>query len=98
MKRKPNYHKQIVSLLEELMKTYPEYNLGRHLSTALDGYGDVWGLTDKEFVFLLSKYKTRMELDIPHVTDDDEELDKIVREGMDLDSLFKEEEDNGDNY
>jgi len=80
------------------MKTYPEYNLGRHLSTALDGYGDVWGLTDKEFVFLLSKYKTRMELDIPHVTDDDEELDKIVREGMDLDSLFKEEEDNGDNY
>lgn len=96
MKRKPNYHKQIVSLLEELMKTYPDYNLGRHLSTALDGYGDVWGLTDKEFVFLLSKYKTRMELDIPHVTDD-EELDRIVKGGMDLDSLFKEEED-GDNY
>lgn len=96
MKRKPNYHKQIVSLLEELMKTYPEYNLGRHLSTALDGYGDIWGLTDREFVFLLGKYKTRMELDIPHVTDD-EELDRIVRGGMDLDSLFKEEED-GDNY
>ena len=53
MKRKPNYHKQIISLLEELMKTYPDYNLGKHLSTALDGYGDVWGLTDKEFVFLL---------------------------------------------
>ncbi len=96
MKRRPNYHKQIVSVLEELMKTYPEYNLGRHLSTALDGYGDVWGLTDREFVFLLNKYKTRMELDIPHVTDEDE-LDQIMREGMDLDSLFKEEED-GDNY
>lgn len=95
MKRKPNYHKQIISLLDELKKSYPDYNLGRHLSTALDGYGDVWGLTDKEFVFLLSKYKTRMELDIPHV-EDDEELDKIVREGMDLDSLFKEEDDNGD--
>ena len=37
-----------------------------------------------------------MELDIPHIPDEDE-LDKIVREGMDLDSLFKEEED-GDNY
>jgi hypothetical protein len=96
MKRKPNYHKQITTLLEELHKTYPTYSIGRHLSTALDGYGDVWGMTDKEFVFLLEKYKTRMELDIPHV-EDSEELDKILREGMDLDSLFKEEED-GDSY
>lgn len=96
MKRKPNYHKQIVSLLEDLHKTYPEYNMGRHLSTALDGYGEVWGLSDKEFVFLLDKYKTRMELDIPHIADN-EELDQILREGMDLDSLFKEEED-GDSY
>jgi hypothetical protein len=96
MKRKPNYHKQIISLLEDLHKTYPGYNMGRHLSTALDGYGEVWGLSDKEFVFLLEKYKTRMELDIPHIADN-EELDQILREGMDLDSLFKEEED-GDSY
>ena len=95
MKRKPNYHKQIISLLDDLYKAHPTYSVGRHLSTALDGYGDIWGLTDKEFVFLLDKYKTRMELDIPHIADDDE-LDQIVREGMDLDSLFKEEEDNGD--
>jgi hypothetical protein len=96
MKRKPNYHKQIIALLEDLCKTYPEYNMGRHLSTALDGYGEAWGLPDKEFVFLLEKYKTRMELDIPHIADN-EELDQILREGMDLDSLFKEEED-GDSY
>jgi hypothetical protein len=37
-----------------------------------------------------------MELDIPHIADN-EELDQILREGMDLDSLFKEEED-GDSY
>lgn len=95
MKRKPNYHKQIISLLEDLHKTYPTYSMGRHLSTALDGYGDVWGLTDKEFVFLLDKYKTRMELDIPHIADE-AELDQIMKEGMNLDSLFKEEEEDGD--
>ena len=96
MKRKPNYQKQILALIEDLYKTYPTYSVGRHLSTALDGYGDVWGMTDKEFVFLLDKYKTRMELDIPHISDN-EELDQILREGMDLDILFKEEED-GDSY
>ena len=69
--------------------------MGRHLSTALSDYGDVWGVTDKELAFALEKYKTRLELDIPHIADD-AELDQIVREGMDLDSLFKEEEDNGD--
>lgn len=96
MKRKPNYQKQILALIEDLYKTYPTYSVGMHLSTALDGYGDVWGMTDKEFVFLLDKYKTRMELDIPHIADE-AELDKILREGMDLDSIFKEEED-GDSY
>ena len=96
MSRKPNNYNAALQLLQELHKLYPNYGMGRHLSTALDGYGDVWGLSDKELVFLLEKYKTRMELDIPHVADN-EELDQILREGMDLDSLFKEEED-GDNY
>jgi hypothetical protein len=65
--------------------------MGRHLATALDGYGDTWGLTDREFLYALTKYKGELEMDIPH-TDD---IDQIIKEGMDLDSLFKEEE-NGD--
>jgi hypothetical protein len=97
MSRKTSEYNQIIHILQELHKLYPEWNMGRHLATALDGYGDVWGLTDREFIFLLSKYKTRMELDIPHV-EDSEELDKIVKGGMDLDSLFKEEDDYGDSY
>ena len=93
---KKNYYNSIIHTLQELHKEFPEYNMGRHIATALDEYGDIWGMTDKEFVFLLDKYKTRMELDIPHISDN-EELDQILREGMDLDSLFKEEED-GDSY
>ena len=69
--------------------------MGRHIATALDGYGDAWGITDKELLYALSKYKGELELDVPHT--DDVELDQIIREGMDLDNLFKEEED-GDNY
>lgn len=96
MSKKPNYYNQILAVLQELYSLYPNYNMGRHLATALDGYGDTWGLTDKELLYALTKYKGELELDVPHT--DDLELDQIIREGMDLDNLFKEEEDNGDNY
>lgn len=95
MGRQPNQFKQIVSILTELHKTFPNYNLGRHLSTALDGYGDVWGMTDKELLFALQKYKTELELDAPHTSD--EEIDKIIKDGMNLTSIL-EEEDNGEDY
>jgi len=93
MSRKTSYYNQAMHILQDLHKSYPEYNMGRHIATALDGYGDVWGLSDKELTFLLGKYKTRLDLDIPHMIDGD--IDEIMRGGMDLDSLFKDE-DNGD--
>jgi hypothetical protein len=96
MSRKTNYYNQVLHLLQELNKVYPTYNMGRHLSTALDGYGDAWGVSDKELLFALEKYKSQLDMDIPHT--DESELEKIIKEGMDLDNILKEEEDNGDNY
>jgi hypothetical protein len=94
MSKKTHYQK-CLHTLQELHKSFPTYNLGRHLSTALDEYGDVWGMTDKELAFALDKYKTKLEMDVPHT--DEAELDKIIREGMDLDNILKEEdEDYGD--
>ena len=93
--RKPNQYNQIIAVLQELHNLYPTYNMGRHISTALDGYGDAWGLSDKEILYALIKYKGQLEMDVPH--SDGAELDQIIKEGMDLDNLFKEEED-GDNY
>jgi hypothetical protein len=90
--RKPNYYNQILHLLQELHKAYPGYNMGKHLSTALDGH-DVWGITDKELLFSLTKYKTQLEMDVPHT--DENELDDIIKQAMDLDNILKEE-DNGD--
>lgn len=93
MSKKNNYEKALY-ILEELHKDFPTYNLGRHLATALSDYGDIWGMTDKELVFALEKYKTEIEMDVPHT--DESELEKIIKEGMDLDNILKEEEEDGD--
>jgi len=94
MTNKKNYYNESLLILQELHKSFPSYNMGRHISTVLDEYGDVWGMTDKELAFALTKYKSQLDLDIPHP--DDSEIDKILKEGMDLDNILKEEEDNGD--
>ena len=85
---------EVISILQELNKSFPTYNIGRHLATALDGYGDIWGMTDKEIAFALNKYKSEIEMDVPHA--DESELEKIIKEGMDLDNILKEEEEDGD--
>jgi hypothetical protein len=90
MSKKTHYQKALQTL-QELNKSFPTYNLGRHLSTALSDYGDIWGMTDKELAFALDKYKTELEMDVPHT--DEKELDKIIKEGMDLDNILKEDEE-----
>jgi hypothetical protein len=91
---KKNHYKEVIHILEELHKNFPTYNVGRHLATALDGYGDIWGITDKELAFALSKYKAEIEMDVPHI--DESELDRIIKEGMDLDNILKEEDEEED--
>jgi hypothetical protein len=93
MKKQPNYYNQVLNILQQLHTSYPQYNMGRHLSTALDEYGDVWGLTDKELKYALDKYKTQLEMDVQHT--DDKEIDDIIKQAMDLDNILKDE-DNGD--
>lgn len=96
MSRRQSDFGKLISLLTELHKAYPHYGLGRHLSTALADYGDFWGMTDKELVFAIEKYKLQLETDIvPHVSDN--EIDEIIRQGLDLDSILKEE-DSGEEY
>lgn len=94
MSRKPNNYNQILNVLQQLHTAFPSYNMGRHISTALSDYGDVWGLTDKEFLFALQKYKSELEMDIPHT--DDKEIDEIIRDGMNLEDVLKEEDEYGD--
>jgi len=94
MIKKPRHYNQVLKLLQELHSSYPAYNMGRHISTALADYGDFWGISDKEMLFALRKYKSQLDMDIPH-SKEVEEIDLIIKDAMDLDNILKEE-DNGD--
>ena len=88
----PNYYRQIIQTLVRLQKAYPTYNMGRHISTALDEYSDVWGVSDKEFLYAIQKYEIELNIDGPHI--DEEEIEAIIKDGMNLErTLFEEEED-----
>lgn len=91
---RPNDYYRVLALLQQLNTSYPNYNMGRHIATALDEYGDVWGLSDKEILFALEKYKAELDMDIPHT--DDSEIDQIIKEGMNLENILKEED--GEDY
>ena len=90
MAKQPNYYRQIIQTLVRLQKAYPTYNMGRHISTALDEYTDVWGVSDKEFLYAIQKYEIELNIDGPHI--DDKEIEEIIKDGMNLDSMFEEEE------
>lgn len=88
---KPNSYEQILSVLVELKEAFPSYNMGRHLDTALNEYKDTWGMTDKEMLYALNKYKSQLTLDVPHP--DETEIDKIVKDGMNLDTILDDYQD-----
>lgn len=86
---KPKYLKEIITLISDIGKSYPNQPLMSHISIALSDYTSVDLISDKELKFLLEKYKCEKELDmiIPHSTD----INDIIKDGMDLN--FAEEED-----
>lgn len=92
--RKPNYYNKVLSILQQLHNDHPTYNIGRHLSTAFSEYGDIWGCTDRELLFALEKYQAELELDVHHTSND---IDDIIKQGMDLDNILKEEDDDENN-
>jgi hypothetical protein len=91
MAKQPNYYRQIIRTLQRLEKSHPTYNIGRHLSTALYEYNDLWGVSDKELLYALEKYEIELNIDYPHV--DEEELKEIIKGGMNLERMFDEEDD-----
>lgn len=85
---KTNYLGDIVKCLQELHSLYPNQNIGRHLSMALSEYGDCWAMSDRELLFALQKYAAELDMN----TVDDSEIQKIIKEGMDLKPLEEDDE------
>ena len=82
-------YNKIIKALQSLHKTHPTYNMGRHIATALDGYPDIWGLTDREFLFAVNKYITELDMDHFH----NEDIDVIIKDGLNLNHILDEEEE-----
>lgn len=89
---KPNYYNEIITYLQELKEVFPDYSMGKHLSTIIDEYGDIWGITDKELSYALKKYKAQLEMYVP---EHEENIEEIIKDGMNLStsSLIQQDED-----
>lgn len=95
--RKNEYYARSVKLLGDLKKDYPNFEMGRHIATAFSDYGDLWGLSDKEFLFALERYKTQLELDSENIVSDDY-VEQIMKDAEDLTATLTEEEEENDGY
>lgn len=89
MSRPISDFKKVLKLLEELHTEYPKFGLGRHLATALDDYGDYWGISDKELLFVLNRYKAALELDQFHVMDD-AYVAKVIKDAENFEDILKD--------
>ena len=92
---KVNHYEKILAVLIELKETFPTYNLGRHIETALDGYKDVWGMTDKEMHWALIRYKAQLTMDVSLIQMN-LKIDKIIKDGMQLHNILHEDEEDLD--
>jgi len=72
---------KIVEIINQLTVNHPKINLGKHIDTALDGE-NIWSLSNEKFYSLLRNYQAK--LDAVELSDDDWEMDKILKDAMDL--------------
>lgn len=55
--------KQFIEILSDLFKSYPNQDMSLHLAIMLDGI-NFEGLSDKELVYIIDKYKCEKDLDM----------------------------------
>lgn len=94
-KPKENLFPQIVEALKDIKSLSPDGPICSHLSVIVEEYGDIWGISDKEFLFALTKYKAQIQMDYPHMETEEKELQKIIKDGMNL-SLSSLQDDDFD--
>jgi len=92
MKPKTDYYLKVIELLNTLKKEYPDYEISKHIATATVDYNDIWGLSDRELYDLLEKYQFELSCDSGKLTPDSE-IDKIIKDGLNLNTILDEDED-----
>ena len=86
--QKDNF-KSIINLLKDLNTKFPDQNLTRHIVDATTEYHNLWLMPNSELEFALTKYKAELDLNIV----DEKEVDKIYKDGLDLENSFNDEEE-----
>ena len=71
---KMSQYNKCLQILQQLKINFPKYTLGQHLSTVVDEYKNLWGVSDKDLLASLIEYQNQLQTDIPH----DDELDEII--------------------
>ena len=64
MKKNNDSYNGIISILKQLNKEYPNQGLARHIHDATLEHSNIWGLSDTEFLFALTKYKAELDMNI----------------------------------
>lgn len=103
MGKKVTEYAQIIKILTDLKKEYPNCRFGQHLYLIIEEYKhleSLWNMSDKEFLFALEKHQTTTLLHNPitprthwEQLPSDEEIDEIIKDAQNLDTLFEEEEE-----
>lgn len=88
-----NYYRTCLKVLTNLHKDFPKIPLGKHLSTALDEYGDIFTMTDRDISRALKKYHSTL-LSTTKFDEDEEELLKDADNVSLLDSDYDVDEEN----
>ena len=86
------YYEKTIKVLSELKEAYPNYALGKHLQNALTEYNGayLWSKTDKQIFNSINAYKERLMSKIPYV--EESQIEKIIKEGMNLDTILDDED------
>lgn len=88
-----SYYLRSLDLLEKLNKSYPKHSLCKHLSIAFMDYKDLWDVSDKVFFTTLEEYLIELDSDVKH---NEEEIEKIINDGLHLNSILEEDEEDYD--
>ena len=63
---KMSQYNKCLQILQQLKINFPKYTLGQHLSTVVDEYKNLWGVSDKDLLTSLIEYQNQLQIDIPH--------------------------------
>lgn len=93
MNTKKDGFQLIINQLSELHKEHQKYCFGKIISMAFADYTDVWGITDKEALFALEKFKTELDLDLTDQIASPEYMEKLYKDVNNFDNILNEEEE-----